>query len=487
MKLKFSFFLFLSAILGGISAGPTGAQTRPDSIQSLKESDYSFRTTLEGWARDRRRYILDRTRSVGGRLYDRGIFRVITPSTPRDYAHEMLSHRFLSEAINMQRRADNSLLLRSGSVRRDLLAFYSHIQSNVALSEGHDLNFDAVLQQDARSNRAFLEMGYTWQVAAHHAIGVQHTFSENKRDLDLTALYRYMRPQIGELEVGVSFQNLYSDLIDQQLGVDGDDREVIRNYTRSPYLLSLSYSSPERLPLRGELFGAFQPTSQATYSSQKRNEYRYQDERRIHFFGALLEYRYPSWTGGMFYKQESSWLKRVGTGEEVSSDYTAQQRSQRIGAFIKGRYGPLLGILRGYLGTYRDHQDGEDYAQSLLPKRLSYDERYQALRVRALYQPETGMFTGLEYLAFHRSYDEGSDPTRVGENFVFAPWAEQYWGFGPSDYGLLGLVGYRFERGKVVVGAGLDLDGDDDYPADHSSKERTRRFDGGFTRLVLTW
>lgn len=482
------FLLLLPFLLiGGALGGPTMAQDSPDSVQAVEASRFPFRTTLDGWAADRRRYILDRTHSVGGRLYDRGLFRDITPRTPRDYAYEMLAHRFRSQDINAQRRAENSLLLRTGSVRRDLFAFYTQLQSRIPLAEEHDLSVDAVLQEDGRAQRVFMELGYTWQLASRHALRVRQTFSQSKRDLDLTAAYRYTHARLGEAEVGVTFLDLYSDLIDQRLGIDADDREVIRDYSHSPYLLSLSYTSPEQYPLRGELIGMIQPKTPATFSSQKRPEYRYRDTRRVHVLGALLEYRYAFGAGGVFYKRESSWLRRLGTGADVSSDYTARQRSQRVGAFVKGRYGPLRGVVRGTVGSYLDHQDGTDYSQSLLPKQLSYDEGQQSLRARVLYQPDTGFFTGVEYLTFRRSYDGESDPSKVGANFVFAPWTKQYWGFGPSNYGLLGLVGYRFERGKVVVGAGFDLDGDDDYPADHAEKERTRRFDGGFTRLVLTW
>lgn len=478
----------LAFLLVLTTVSPALAQKVVDSTQTTLLNPFEFRTTLEGWAEDRRLFVLDRKHNFGGRLYDRGIFRHITPETNREYAHEMLVQRFPSQAFARRRRAQNSLLARVGSVRRDLLAFVTRIQSRVPLDTAQKLTIDAVLQQDGRATRSFLEVGYTWQFAAHHALGVRHTFSEYKRDLDPTILYRYSNGRLGSAELGFTLQDLYSDLLDQQLGIDPSDLDVIRDYVRHPYLLSFSYRSPDHLPLRGELFGAIQPMSRAVYQSQKRPEYRYRDDRRLHFFGALLEYRFPSFAGGLFYKRDVSWLRRVGMGGEVSSDYTARQRFQRLGTFLKGRWGPFRGMVQGFVGSYRDRQRGDDYSESVLPQRIDYDEEQQGVQAQVFYEPgRTGMVAGLEYVALRREYDGENDPTRVGNNFVFAPWAKQYWGFGPSDYGLVGRVGYRFSRGRVVFGVGYDIDADDDFPADHTEKEKTRRFDGAFGRLVLTW
>jgi len=469
------------------SRPPAAAQGHADSLQRSSQDPFEVRTTLAGWADRRRLFVLDRKRNIGGRLYDRGLFRHITPETPRDYAHEMLTQRFPSEALIRQRRTENSLLVRTGSVRRDLLAFVSRIQSQALSDSSRTISFDAVLRQDGRASRAFLEMGYAWSPAAHHTFGVRHTFSEYKRDLDLTALYRYSSRRLGRAEVAITVQNLYSDLIDQQLGIAPDDRTVIRDYTRHPYLLSFSYASPAHFPLRGELAGGVQPMSRATYESQKQPAYRYRDHRRVHFFGALLEYRYASFAGGLFYKRDASWLRRVGDGEAVSSRYTARQRFQRFGGFLQGRRGPFRGMIQGFVGAYNDRQTGRNYAESLLPQKIDYEEGQRGLQGRLFYEPEIGPLVGLGYVAFQRHYGADDDPSRVGQNFVFAPWAKQYWGFGPSDYALVVHLGYRFSHGRVVAGVSYDIDADDDFPADHSEKEKTRRFDGGFGRLVLTW
>lgn len=346
------------------------------------------------------------------------------------------------------------------------------------------LNVDIVLQEDGQAARSFLELGYWWHLTSRQTVGVQHTFSEYKTDLDVTALYRYSTPVLGHAEVALTIQNLYSDLIDQRLGITPNDRDIIRDYARPQGLLSVSYVSPDRYPLRGELIVAVQPLSRATYASQTTPAYRYRDDERLHHVGALLEHRFSSFSAGLFYKGDVSWLRRVGAGSEVSSDYTARQHFRRVGGFLKGHRGSLRGVLRGFAGSYRDRQTGSDYAESLLPRHIDYEERQRGLQARMLYELDSGPMLGVEYAAYGREYDEEDDPGQVGTAIVFAPWTKQYWGLGPSNHQLVGLVGYRFSRGRIVAGVGYDLDGDDDYPTKDLA---TRRFDGGFGRFVLTW
>ena len=486
-RFYFACWVAVPLLIVAVPRSSVFAQASTDSSRIVLRDSFEFRTTLQGWRESRRRLVLDRRHSIGGRLYDRGIFRHITPKMNREYAHEMLVQRFSSEAFARRRRSQNSLLLRFGSVRRDLLAVVGQLRSRVPLSANHALTVDAVLQQDGQATRPFLEVGYTWMFGSHHALGVRHTFSEYKRDLDPTVRYEYSHRRLGTAAAAVTVQNLYSDLIDQKLGIDPNDRDIIRDYVRQPYLLSFSYTSPDQFPLRGELAGAVQPVSEAIYRSRKRPGYRYRDERQLHFLGALLEYRFSTFSGGLFYKRDASWLRRMGLGEEVSSDYTAQQQFQRFGVFLKGRQGPFRGTLRGFLGAYEDQQSGENYAESLLSSEIDYRERHRGLEAGVRYEPDTGLITGLEYVAFRRGYDDDSDPSRVGVEFPLSSWTKQYWGLGPSDYGFVGLLGYRFTRGKVVFGVGYDIDGDDDHPPDHQGKEETSRFDGAFGRLVLTW
>lgn len=459
------------------------AQPTSDSSRSSFGDGSEPRITLTGWADRHRLLVLDRRQNRGNRLYDRGRFRHVVPRKDREYALDMLAQRFTWEEFGIPARADNSLLLRVGSVRRDLFAFVSHLRSTVPLDSAHSLDITATLQQDAVAVRGFLELGYEWQVSQHHAMGVRHTFSEYKPDLDATPYYRYTHPRVGEAEAALTVQNLYSDLIDQHLSIPPRHRDVIRSYARQPVLVSVSYTSPAQWALQGEVVGAVQPTSRAIYASQSNPAYRYRDDERLHYLGALLAYEFaPSVYGGLFYKRDASWLRREGRGDEVESDYTSRQQFWRAGGFLRKDWGRVRTTVRVFTGAYRDRQDGRNLAESILPREIEYDEVQQGIRARAEYRLESGPFTALGYDGLRRDY---RGPEEVEPSEAFAPWVN--WG-APGDPGLnnhrlVGYVGYRFSRGKLLFGFGADLDGDDQHP----NKPSPKRFDNGFGRLILTW
>jgi hypothetical protein len=473
-------FLALAGVLSAVAQGTrdSGRLTSRDTIH----------TSLDRWVESRRLFVLDRAHSVGDRPYDRGIFRHVAPNMDREYAQELFAFRFPSEAARYRPDAQNRLLVSAGSIRRDLFAFTARMRSQIPLGTKHTLALNIDLREDVQTSRALLEIGYKWQVSQNHALGVRHTFSKFKYDSDLSVFYGATSPTFGSAEVEWTFQDLYSDLIYQSLGISSGDLDVIRDYVRHPYLLSVSYASPDRFPLRGELVGGIQPLSRALFESQSTPEYRYRDDRRARFFGALLEYRHASITGGLFFKSDVSWLGRTGKGEQVSSDYTARQQLRRYGVFLRGKWGPVRAGVRGFRGSYRDRQKGSDYSTSLLPQKIDYEEGQRGLKARLLYEPEAGFTTGIMYGGLFRVYDEKCDAESCAVGNTFAPWTGQFWGLGPDNHGVFGLFGYRFSQGKFIMGMGLDLDGDNDHPESHPREPPSRSyFDGGFGRLILTW
>ncbi len=461
------------------------AQTQVDTSQSAPENTET-RVTLGGWVENHRLLVLDQRHNRGERFYDRGIFRHVMPRKDREYALDMMAQRFSWDEFGYQSVAANSMHVRAGSVRRDLFAFVSRLQSTVEVASGHTISIDGIFQQDAEALRPFLELGYGWQFASHHTAGVRHTFSEYKPDLDVTAFYRFHRPVLGQVEVAVTLQNLYSDFIDQQLSILPQFRDVIRSYAQRPYLLSVSYTSPDRWPVRGEIVGAVQPISQANYTSQTRSGFQYQDEQRLHYVAALLEYHRAPFSGGLFYKGDASWLRRRGLGNQISSRYTTEQRFWRAGLFLEHQWGAVEGSLRGFTGSYRDEQYGRDFSRSIIAQNLDYEEQQWGLRTRLRYRWEPGPFAGLGYDALRRTYANEYALNKVRNPVAFTPWANQWKGAGspgPSNHRLVVLGGHRFSHGKIEVGFGIDLDGDDQHPAKLSAK----RFDNGFGRLILTW
>jgi hypothetical protein len=421
--------------------------------------------------------VLDRKQSYGDRMFDRGVFRHVTPGMDREYWLDMMVYRYSPFEHARWTQAGGGIRFRTGSIERDIFAFKTTIRSTVPLDD-HQTNYfsiEGVLEDDVQAQRSWLEMSYTRRLAPHHAVGVRHTFSANKADLDLTPFYRYTSQRWGRADVALTIQNLYNDFIYQQLGIDTEVLDVLRIYDRNPYLLELHYSSPRRFALGGEIIAGWQPESRATFTSQSAPSFQYREKERVHYLGAILEYRYEPLSVGLFWKRDASRLRRVSEGDSLSTNYRARQTHQRFGAFLRGSWGPVRGELYAFTGSYRDQQTGTAFDTSILERPLDFDTEQSGLHSRLLYDPDGWPYLGVEYFAFRR--DLGPNPRAL-----VSGWTYQYWDFGPSNYRAVGLIGYRFSRGSAVMGIGYDLDGD---PLMFT--ERTRRFDNGFFRLTLTW
>lgn len=422
--------------------------------------------------------ILDRRQSYGDRMFDRGVFRHVTPGMDREYWLDMMVYRYSPFEHARWTQAGGGIRFRTGSIERDVFATKATIRSTVPLDEDQKnfFSIEGVLQEDVQAQRSWLEMSYAYRFSPAHAAGVRHTFSAHKADLDLTPFYRYSSRKWGQAGVEFTIQNLYNDFIYQQLGIDAEVLDVLRIYDRNPYLLEVHYSSPKRFALGGELIVGWQPESRATFTSQTSPSFQYREQERVHYLGAILSYRYDPVSVGLFWKRDASRLRRISTGDSLSTNYRSRQTQQRIGAFVKGSWGPFHGEVYAFTGVYNDRQTGSAFATSILKRPIDFDTEQSGLQSRLLYEPDGWPYLGVEYAAFRR--DLGANP-RVLVN----GWTFQYWDFGPSNYRVAGLLGYRFSRGSVMMGIGYDLDGD---PLLLENRP-PRRFDNGFFRFTLTW
>lgn len=454
---------------------PVGCAPIPD------ESPYNHtpppRSSLAPWAHSRRLMVLDRKQSYGDRTFDRGVFRHVTPNMDREYWLDMMVYQYSPFEHARWMQAGGGIRFRTGSIERDVFALKTTIRSTVPLDDDKKNYFsiEGVLQEDVQANRSWLEMSYAHRFSPQHAVGVRHTFSANKADLDLTPFYRYSSQKWGKAGVELTIQNLYNDFIYQYLGIDAEVLDVLRTYDRNPYLFEVHYSSPKRFDLGGELIVGWQPESRATFASQTTPSFQYREQERVHYVGAILEYRYDPVAVGLFFKRDASRLQRTSEGDSLSTNYRSRQTQQRIGAFVKGSWGSFRGEVYAFTGVYNDQQTGSAFDTSVLERSIDFDTEQSGLHSRLLYEPDGWPYLGVAYAAFRR--DLGANPRALVNGWTF-----QYWDFGPSNYRAIGLIGYRFSRGSVVMGMGYDLDGDPLF-----FTERTRRFDNGFFRFTLTW
>ena len=434
--------------------------------------------SLSEWASAKRIHLLDRSHALGDRLYDRGVFRHITPLTDREYRLDLMSYRFSFAEDFAWSQRPNGFRLRAGSISRARWAIVSEVKQGFAIDEKQTFRVAARLQQDPHAQqRSFVELGYRWAFYRNHSLGARHTFSEYKPDLDLTLFYEYGFGETGHLRTGVVLQNLYNNLIYTQLGVQEED--IVREYRKKPYLLTFQLVTPSIWHLRGEVMGGFQPERQTLYYSKPEPAYRYGEEEAVYYAGGLLEFSHPDFlTAGAIYLRDKARMRRDGQGEAVTSDYTARQVQERFGLFALRTWGALRAEIWFWAETYTDRQTGDDFSLSLIDRELDYRETRRILKTRLFYElPRPWPIIGVEYLAGRRKLGP-NDPTTLARQ-----WTQRWFTLGPSNYRAVGVVGYRIgTRGLVVLGIGYDTDGDTNFKTSDPS-----RFDNGFFRFSLTW
>lgn len=491
-------FLLLAVLLGT----PTSAVRAQAATPALTD-DSLRRATMAGWIQRHRIHVLDRSHSYGGwmynrdeygfgtpiennnrqieaetlELYDRGVFRHLTPNMDREYGLDMWGYRFTGGSTYRWQHAPNGLRVYAGSIERTTGAISTEIKQTLS-SGAHTFNVRAHLQQHASARRALLDLGYRWQITDAHAVGVRHTFAEYKPDFDATLFYRFTDPQLGTARLAATAQNLYNDFLYATLGTAAEDELLVRTYGKRPVLLSATVTSSSRYRLRGELHASVQPKSELELTAQNTPDFHFQQNETLYFLSGLLEYQFPYATTGIVYRRDFNQRHRFGSSGSVQADYTATQTTSTVGAFLLADWWKLHAEVWALSTQYRDHQTGQHFGLSTLDGPIDYREPHRRGKIRVRYRPDTsGPSAGLEYLFLQRgTVEDGSQMTRQ--------WTGEFFTIGSSNYRLAVLLGYEFKRGSFTAGVGIDTD-NDDLPA--GIPDSPGRFDNGFGRLTVYW
>ena len=444
--------LVVAALIGTTDADTTDADTTNASPTFASNGH----VTLHSWADRRRLLLFDRFHQTGDRTYDRGVFRHITPRMDREYALDMLVYQFSGLEDDAWHRADSGMRIKAGSIERDLWAFVTQIKNRVALTPSSTVTLNAWLREDAQAFGSLLELGYEYSFSERHHLGVRHTFSQEKVDFDISARYRFVHPTWGSAMLDVTAENPYNNLIFSTLGIAAEDREVIRVYPSPPLMGHLSVQTAPHLPYRAEFHAGWRPATDADFTSQTNDAFRYTDTEAAHYVGGTVSYRYRGLTAGLLYQRDYATLTRQGTGADVSSQYTTTQRMRRYGGFVAGEYGPWRGDVWYTIVDYVDEQEGRNFQLSTIDRAFRFDDDRRGVRLRGFFEPSGWPFIGVEYAGLIRSLDRATD------NLLTRQWktGSFYW-TGPSNYRLNLLWGYRWSRGSVATGVGIDTDNDD--------------------------
>lgn len=496
-------FLVLPLTAQGQSAEQSSAPS--PSVRDSLQLDSLRHASMAGWIQRQRLAVLDRSHGYGGwmysrddygfgtpiennnrqigaqtlELYDRGIFRHLTPNMDREYSLDMWNYRFSGRAAYEWTQAPNGLRVYSGSIERTAWAIVSELKQTISLNDEHFFNVRAHLHRNGSARRALLELGYRWQMTDAHAIGVRHTFSEYKPDFDVTGFYEFSRPTLGTARLAVTALDAYNDFLYNTLGVATEDELLVRRYGTRPFLLSATLASSPQYPLRGTVHASVQPQSELTITAQNTPDFRFRQDESLYFLSGMIEYQFPSYvTAGLLYRADFNQRHRIGSSGAVEADYTATQRTETIGAFLLADWWKLHAEVWGLSTQYRDHQTGEHFGLSTLEGPIDYREPHQRVKVRVEYEPDrAGFTTGLEYLFLRRG------PVEDGRQMT-QQWTGEYFTIGRSNYRVAVLGGYKFGRGSFTTGIGIDTD-NDDLPA--GIPDSPGRFDNGYFNLTVLW
>ena len=435
------------------------------------------RATLFYWSEVRRRMVLDREHSVGEQFHDRGVFRHTTRFVDREYELDLMAYRFSPFEDEQWMRASGGIRLRAGSVERDLWAIETELKNTVPLGtqSRHYFSINGILREDPQVQQAWLEMSYAYRIARQHAVGLRHTFSQYKYDLDITPFYAYASPTWGRASVAVTILDVYSNFIYEQLGINEEIQDVLRIYETKPYLFNVSYRTPSQYAFRGEITAGFQPDTRSAYTSQTTESYQFLETESVHYLSAMIEYHRNPVSAGLYIQRDASRLSRTSTGDSLNTSYRTEQTQQRIGAYVRGTWRNFRLSANAFTGFYDDIQSGESFDTSTLNNAFSFTTETNGIHSRLVYEPDGWPFFGVEYLSFMRRLPANGR--------ALVPWSGKYWDIGPDNYRVVGLIGYRFRRGSVAMGIGYDTDGD----FNRFKPAPLKRFDNGFFRFAMTW
>ena len=470
----------------------------------MSARDSLRRATLADWVDRQRLSVLDRSHGYGGwmfsreaygfgtarqnsgrqidaqalELYDRGVFQHLTPDMDREYALDMWTYQFSLRQAFRWHAAPHGVRMYGGSIERTTGAVVTDFKQSVSADGNHRFVVQGRLQQDAVAQRALVQVGYQWDVGAGHAIGARHTFAEYKADLDAELYYQYQHASWGRVQMGITAQDLYNDFLYGTLGVSANDELLLREYGRKPFLGSISYVSPSRYALRGEVYASGQPTSEMRITAQNTPDFQFQQDEQLYFVAGLLEYALPFVTTGVFYQRDMNRLHRFGSSADVRADYVARQTTQTMGAYALADWWKLQLEAQLLRSTYRDQQTGTDFGLSTVSRPVDFRETRRGATLRLRYTPARGWpFVGATYLTLHRP--------RLEDSVVMTrEWTGEWLTYGQNNDRLAFTLGYDFERGSITLGVGYDTDQDDLPP--HESGPAPG-FDNGFGRLVIYW
>ncbi|WP_445664792.1 hypothetical protein [Fodinibius sp. AD559] len=457
--------------------------------------DSTSTATLLGWEQRIRNFMLDRSHNHGGTHFNRGLFREHLNEMSPEHNLDLITYRYTLFQDYDFEQAQNAYRMSTGSLNATDFAVENTIKSDLTINSKNQISINGYHAENIRANRFLFHLGYTRNLTGKHYLGVSHTLSQVKADLDATFFYRYGNFDDGMVEVSASILDWGSNIV-QDLAKDSRNKwnkryEVTHQYSNSPELFSVKYTSSQSNRFKVELMGGLQ-----TYS-RKRVEVHadtsnYIDEEWAHYLGGLVEYDHPLFTVGLTYQRTFSKLKRKPTlNSNYDLNFSNWQITNQLGLYATGRIKSF--VLEQWLGYGHDidRLQGEKVPGDLRRHRFErvpfdYLENPISVKSRVFYDPaKAGLRTGLEFHA-ECSRPQGEKASNGVRSFDFR---RTYSIVRDYNARFTYSIGYRFSPHFYLL-AGISYDIDKDQQSGRGTPKAigdTTWFDGGFGRLSISW
>lgn len=441
--------------------------------------------------------ILDRYHNYGGLFYDRGLFRLTTPSMTKEHDLELITYNFSpDEQFDWYYHPQNSFRTYFGSFNLGMFLQGSQVRNYIPVSDRLTLPLQVTRQFDMRADRALIQLGLDYRLAENHLLGFEHTLTHQKPDLDATLFYRYGDFRTGGVEIAftaLDWGNNSAYELSQRRGTDAPE---LRKYETQPFFFHLRAAAPLPGDLRGEVTAGVQTPLRAVSEIGVSGGEEFRDREQARYVSMLLEYAVPGFTGGLTLRHRWARFHRTNAHDTFTEevDYGNHQTETSLGGHVMVQYG------RFYLDNwlwYNFNRDREEDAfgrfSPILPDfryaPFTFREHRWQMQNRLGYNPDRRGFTAaLEWSADYRDFLESPHVWEGGVVYAFDYRQIYPFQLTRRNERLTLILGYRFsEKIWFVTGFSYDVDGDRYGGFFENRIHPPTHFDGGFGRLVINW
>ena len=465
-------------------------------VSAVHAQSASPKATLKGWADENNLFIKDRAHNYGDFYYDRGLFRWYNHDMGPEYQNDLFAIRFTPFDDYEWYQADNGYRTSFGSVNTPDFAVFGSLKNRVPIHSSGDFTIEATQQEDYRAKRVLLTLGYDHQINDLHSLGIHHTISQRKTDIDASFFYRYGNQEKGFVTAEITlldwFNNIASDLALHRKS----DYEIRHVFSKKPFLYSLQLESPRIGIFRGEAVAAIQPRSTAKVNRKEAESEDFLLNDWVNYQAALIEFEWSGLTGGAIFQRTFARMKRhPAENSNYELDYGNRQLQKRWGFYLTYQWKNFGAEQWFWIERNRDHQIDHNpgayraqdpYATSRYP--FDFNEVHRWNKTRVYYDPgDKGITAYLEHNGDWRDLSPGRDLADEFKAYNYRVYYDNQ--IESRNEKLTFSLGYRFsETFYFLMGASVDIDGDLVNGFDQQRGDGVvSRFDGGFARLYLSW